>query len=406
MNSELNLKHNGALLTVLLIVFVDILGFTVMIPLLPFYAENLGATPFQIGMLSSIYGFCSLIAGPILGDLSDHFGRRRILLISQIGSCVGFIILAFSNALWIVFLSRIIDGVTAGNLTVAQAYISDVTKPQQRTRAMGLIGASFGLGFIVGPALSGLLSHFGHTAPIWASAFLSFLSIIGTYLFLKEVNTKTHGYSGLSGPIDHVKKLITLFKTPALKNCFILFFIFSFSFSLYMSGLPMYCERILMWKGKNFTVREVGILFSYIGLVALSIQILGLNHMVRKFGEVKVMLIGFSSTCIAFLTISNTFVLSFFLIGITLNTFGNAILRPAISGMLSQYAGPKQQGLVFGLNQTLMSIAQIICPLISGLLIEKNWIFFWCLLISVTSLIGVVFGKLTAKKILEHQASL
>lgn len=407
-DSELNLKQNGALLTVLLIVFVDILGFTIMIPLLPFYAEHLGATPFQIGMLSSIYGLCSLVSGPVLGDLSDRFGRKRILLLSQIGSCFGFIILAFSNVLWIVFLSRFIDGVTAGNLTVAQAYISDVTKPQQRTRAMGLIGASFGLGFIIGPALSGLLSNFGHIAPIWASAFLSFLSIIGTIIFLKETSIKNNESESesLCSPIDHVRKLVLLFKTPALKNCFILFFIFSFSFSLYMSGLPMYCERILMWKGKNFTVREVGILLSYIGLIALSIQVLGLNSMVRKIGEVKVMLIGFSATCIAFLTIGNAFVLPLFLVGITINTFGNAILRPAISGMLSQAASPKQQGLVFGLNQTLMSIAQIICPLISGFLIEKNWIFYWCILISVTSLFGIVFGKITSKNILSFQASM
>jgi MFS family permease len=173
-----------------------------------------------------------------------------------------------------------------------------------------------------------------------------------------------------------------------------------------MSGLPLYCERILRWKGKYFTVIEVGILFSYIGLVALSIQILGLNHMVKKLGEMKVMLIGFSATCIAFLSLSNTFYLPFFLLAITVNTFGNAILRPAISGMLSQYASPKQQGLVFGLNQTLMSIAQIICPLISGFFIEKNWLLYWCLLISFTSFLGVIFGKLTSKKILAHQASL
>ena len=398
----MNVKNNGALLTVLLIVFVDILGFTIMIPLLPFYAESLGASPFVVGMLSSIYGLCSLISGPILGDLSDRYGRRVVLLLSQIGSCIGFVILAVSNTLWVVFLSRFIDGVTAGNLTVAQAYISDVTKPQDRTRAMGLIGASFGLGFILGPAISGLLVHYGHAAPIWASAFLSFISIIGTYVFLKDVAVTSNEHQKSTGAIAQLKKSFSLFNSPVLKECFIVFFIFSVSFALYMSGLAMYCERALMWKGKPFSAREVGLLLSYVGVVALSVQLLGMDYLVRKFGEVNLMLIGFSSTALAFLVMGLSPILSIFLIGITINSFGNAILRPAISGMLSQNASPSQQGLVFGLNQTLMSIAQIICPLISGYLIEKNWTFFWCLLISLISLLGLFVGKLTSNKIV-HQ---
>jgi MFS family permease len=405
-----NVFHNGELLTVLLIIFVDIMGFTIMIPLLPFFAESLGATPFQIGMLSSVYGLCSLIAGPFLGDLSDRYGRRKILLLSQLGSCLGFIILAFSNTLWPIFLSRIIDGITAGNMTVAQAYISDVTPPQHRTRAMSLIGASFGLGFILGPALSGLLSHFGHAAPIWASAFLSFLSVVGTYVFLKDAKSKSVMLINTRGPIAYMKKLIQLFHNQELKNCFILFFIFSSSFSLYFTGLAMFCGRTLKWNGAFFTVKEVSILLAYIGLIALFIQTIGMNHLIRKFGEVKIMIIGFTSTFLAFLIIgsfsfSHSF-LPIFLMGITINTFGNAILRPAISGMLSQIASPIQQGLVFGLNQTLMSIAQIVCPLISGFLIQKNLNFFWCLLISMISLLGLGFGVFSSKNQLLKQGTL
>lgn len=399
MNLRSMKKENGALLTVLLIVFVDILGFTIMIPLLPFYAESLGATPFMVGMLSSIYGLCSLVAGPILGDLSDRYGRRIVLLLSQIGTCIGFIILALSNTLWVVFLSRFIDGVTSGNLTVAQAYISDVTAPKDRTRAMGMIGASFGLGFILGPAISGILVHFGHAAPIWASAFLSFLSIIGTILFLKDVRVRAPGEIHKSGALAQFKKSLSLFHSPVLKDCFILFFIFSVSFALYMSGLAMYCERTLQWNGHYFTAKEVGLLLSYVGIVALSIQIFMMNYLVQKFGEVKIMFIGFCSTALAILIMGSSSILPLFLFGITINSFGNAILRPSISGMLSQSASPHEQGLVFGLNQTLMSTAQIICPLISGFLIGKNWTFLWCLLISSISLIGVIVGKITAKKI-------
>jgi DHA1 family tetracycline resistance protein-like MFS transporter len=395
----MNFKNNGALLTVLLIVFVDILGFTIMIPLLPFYAESLGATPFVVGMLSSIYGMCSLVAGPVLGDLSDRYGRRIVLLLSQIGTCIGFIILALSKTLWVVFLSRIIDGITAGNMTVAQAYISDVTEPKNRTRAMGLIGASFGLGFILGPAISGLLVGFGKAAPIWASAALSFLSIMGTTFFLKDAKVPGQDVNKTGGAIAQFKKSFTLLNTPVLKECFIVFFIFSISFALYMSGLALYSERALMWNGHAFSAKEVGLLLSYAGIISLCIQIFAMGFLVQKFGEVKIMLIGFASTAVALLVMGFAPLLAIFLIGITINTFGNAILRPAISGMLSKNASPAHQGLVFGLNQTLMSIAQIICPLISGFLIGKGLTLVWCLLIAAISLLGFIVGLFTPKQI-------
>ncbi len=394
----MNLKKNGALLTVLLIVFIDILGFTIMIPLLPFYAESLGASPFVVGMISSIYGLCSLIAGPILGDLSDRYGRRIVLLSSQIGTCLGFVILALSNSLWIVFLSRIIDGITAGNITVAQAYISDVTEPQHRTRAMGLIGASFGLGFILGPAISGILVHFGHAAPIWASAGLSLLSIIGTAVFLKDVKKIEANSKTKPGAIEQVKKYFHLLNTPVLKECFTLFFIFSVCFSLYMSGLALYSERVLTWQGHAFSAKEVGLLLSYVGIVALFIQLLLMGYLVKKIGEYNIMLIGFFSTALALTVMGFAPILAIFLMGITINTFGNAILRPAISGMLSKNANPAYQGLVFGLNQTLMSVAQIICPLVSGWLIEKHWTFSWCLLIAAISLLGLIIGYFSSHK--------
>ena len=147
------------LLSIFLIVLVDILGLTIILPLLPFYAESLGATPRIVGLLVSVYAICQLIAGPPLGHLSDRVGRRPVLLVSQMGTCIGFLILAYAHTLWVVFLARIIDGLTAGNLTVAQAYIADVTEPENRTKSFGIIGIAFGLGFLVGPGISGFLAQ-------------------------------------------------------------------------------------------------------------------------------------------------------------------------------------------------------------------------------------------------------
>src|ERR1051325_5174498 len=172
------------LLSIFLIVLVDVMGLTIILPLLPFYAESLGASASVVGMLVSTYALCQLIAGPPLGQLSDHVGRRSVLLVSQIGTFIGFLMLAFARTLWLVFLARIIDGLTAGNLTVAQAYISDVTDPDNRTKSFGIIGIAFGLGFLVGPGVSGFLAQFDNTYPIFAAAGLSFTSIVCTYFLL------------------------------------------------------------------------------------------------------------------------------------------------------------------------------------------------------------------------------
>src|SRR6058998_1063639 len=176
------------LFPIFLIVLVDVLGLTIIIPVLPFYAESFGATPAVVGLIVATYAFCQLIAGPPLGRLSDRVGRRPVLLVSQMGTFAGFLILAFSRALWMVFLARIIDGLTAGNLTVAQAYISDVTEPENRAKSFGIIGIAFGLGFLVGPAASGYLAQFSHTYPILAAAGLSFTSIMATYFLLPAVS--------------------------------------------------------------------------------------------------------------------------------------------------------------------------------------------------------------------------
>src|ERR1051326_8728873 len=186
------MKKSSPLFSIFLIVLVDVMGLTIILPLLPFYAESLGATPAVVGLIVSTYAICQLVAGPPLGRLSDRVGRRPVLLVSQMGTFVGFLILASARVLWMVFLARIIDGLTAGNLTVAQAYISDVTTPEQRTKSFGIIGIAFGLGFLVGPGVSGFLAQYGATYPIFAAAALSFTSIMCTYFLLPPAQPHPH----------------------------------------------------------------------------------------------------------------------------------------------------------------------------------------------------------------------
>src|SRR6266446_10496383 len=158
-----------------------------MIPLLPFYAEKLGASPTEVGWLIGIYAACQLFSGPLLGRMSDHMGRKPLLLVSQAGTFVGFLITAYAPSLLILFLARVIDGATAGNLSLAQAYISDVTEPKDRAKSFGIIGIAFGMGFLIGPAISGYLAQFDYRDPIFAAAALSATSILATSFLLPSV---------------------------------------------------------------------------------------------------------------------------------------------------------------------------------------------------------------------------
>src|SRR4029450_1144952 len=220
------------LLSIFLIVPVDVLGLTIILPLLPFYAEGMGASPRVVGLLVSAYAICQLLAGPPLGHLSDRIGRRPVLLVSQIGTFIGFLILAYAHSLWVVFLARIIDGLTAGNLTVAQAYISDVTEPQNRAKAFGLIGVAFSLGFLVGPALAGFLAQYDNRYPILAAAALSLTSIMCTYFLLPTapIHPKPAGEKS-----RRWRAFVDAFKDGHLAPLLWQFFAFAFAFALFIS---------------------------------------------------------------------------------------------------------------------------------------------------------------------------
>ena len=173
--------RNNRLAIIFVIVFVDLLGFSLILPLLPYYAQTFGADAFVTGLLVASYAVAQLIGAPLLGRLSDRVGRRPVLFISIFGTFVGFLLLGFAGALWMLFVSRVVDGLTGGNLSVAQAYISDVTDQKNRAKALGLIGAAFGLGFIIGPAVGGALSVYGYAVPAFAAAALSAINLIAVF---------------------------------------------------------------------------------------------------------------------------------------------------------------------------------------------------------------------------------
>src|SRR5712692_11601710 len=243
-----------------------------MIPLLPFYAEKLGATPSQVGLLIGVYAACQLFSGPLLGRLSDRMGRKPLLVVSQIGTLIGFLIMAVAPSLWVVFLARVIDGATAGNLSLAQAYISDITRPEDRAKSFGIIGIAFGMGFLIGPAISGFLAKFDYRDPIFAAAALSATSILATSVLLPSVRPggKTPADTGPGGKRRSLLEwgeYTRYFQQPNLAALLWQFFTFVFSFALFTSGFALFAERRLTWQGNPFGPEQVGYAWAYAGFL-------------------------------------------------------------------------------------------------------------------------------------------
>ncbi len=396
------------LLPIFLIVLVDVLGLTMVIPLLAIYAESFGASALTAALLMPTYAVCQLVAGPILGKLSDHHGRKPILLISQVGTLVGFVIMAEATSLWLVFFARALDGLTAGNLTVAQAYISDHTPPEKRARAFGLIGIAFGLGFMVGPAISGLLSQYDYSAPFYAAAGLSALSIFGT-AFLLPHDAPTALRSTEAGPGGARLGLLqwgqyrTYLERPVLRGLLLQFFVYMFSFSLFTGGFALYAERHLVWGGallfdanglpagwspSFFTPREIGLTFAGAGLVGALIQGGIFGRMVARFGEATVAAAGFVSLAVGYLLLGASTLITVLAISTVVSAIGTSVIRPALTSLVTRLAERHEQGLVLGFTQSLSSLAAITAPPVAGFLIEHDHGRAWAWLACATAVLG------------------
>jgi MFS family permease len=378
------------LLPIALTVFVDVLGLTLMLPLLPFYAEHFNATPVVVGTLIASYAVCQLISGPMLGRASDRLGRKPVLLVSQMGTFFSLLVIGSASvlaidpalALGLLFAGRIIDGLTAGNLTIAQAYISDVTKPEDRTKSFAIIGIAFGSGFLVGPAISGFLAHrYGFGAPAFGAAALSFTSIIFTATLLPSI--KPVNLPVRRGLVATLTRFLSL---PAPRRRLLEFFAFTLSFSSLIGGLAMFLERRF-----HYNVEKTGWVYAYSGLIGgLSQGAIG--RLAKKLGEARLSMIGFATMAIGYLFLGFAYQLPVLLAMVTVAGFGVAVTRPALTTLITKSVGPDEQGAALGASQSLTSIAQILAAPAVGFLIQKDQLVLYGLTAGSFALIGVILS--------------
>jgi len=361
----------SALAIIFLIVFTDFLGFGIIIPLLPFYVPNYRENALKVTFLFAIYSICQFIAAPILGALSDRFGRKPVLAISQVGSSIGYILLGVatyvqnpSTKLLVVYLSRIIDGLSGGNVSTAQAYISDVTTAENRAKGMGLLGAAFGIGFSAGPAIGGILGHYNQSWPAYAAAAFSGVAAILSIVKLPE--SQVHKPADVEAWL-HPRQFLPVFRRPALVQLLFISFITMAAFVMMECTIGIYLNE---HPGFKYSPAQIGWFFAYIGLIIIIVQGGLIGRLTKKVGEWPLAIIGPLLVALGMAWfIGTAWRPALLLLGLagTVNAIGRSLQGPTLSALISHYSNPREQGVTFGLYQGLSSLARVFGPIIAGL---------------------------------------
>ena len=347
----------------ILIVFIDLLGFGIIIPMLPFYAEHFGASPGIVTLLMATYSLMQFVAAPFIGSMSDRYGRRRVILISLVGTCVAYVFMAYASSLVMLFAARALAGLFAGNIAAAQAYIADITTPENRARGMGFFGAAFGLGFIFGPMIGGILSGSAsgsinfHAAPLFAASLSSIAAFLVVVL-LKEsrkVGSVNSGSRGWFAPI------YLAVRRADMKRLIYLFLLVMFVFAGLEATIALWAERQFLWGP-----REVGYLFAYVGVIAAVVQGGIIGPATRRWGEMRVIILGLCGLVAGFALMPVASGMSLLLVATALLAGGFGLCNPALNSLISRRASSDSQGAVLGVAQSGASLARILGPAFAG----------------------------------------
>lgn len=349
-----------ALWALLAVVFINMVGFGVVVPLLPFFARSMDALEWQITLLFSAYSLGQFFAEPFWGRLSDRIGRKRVLMVTVATNVVGYVALAFAPNVWVAIVIRLFTGLGAGNISTVQGYIADVTPPHERAGRMGLVGAAFGIGFIVGPALGGLLSHpsdgrLGYQLPLFVAAALAAISATGVQLFVKE--SRVHA----PPPPSPWRSVGDARAHPVISRVLLVSLIYMGGFSGMESSFALWAENRFDWGA-----REVGLCFMVVGIVSAASQALITGRLARRFGEARVLAFGVLAFG-ASLVVQTVLPVSWLVpVVMAIGALGMSLAMPNISAMISHSSPAGRQGSMLGLNMAAGSGARIVGPIVAG----------------------------------------
>src|SRR5882724_10093538 len=340
-------------------VLIDLIGFGIVMPILPFYAKHFGAGGLAYGAVLGIYSFMQFVATALLGKLSDRIGRRPVLLTTMLINALGYTLFAFAGSYWVLFLSRVVSGFAGGNISAAQAYMADITTPAERSRGMGIIGAAFGLGFVIGPAVGGLSAHYlGPSAPGLVAAGLSLVNFVSAYFVLPESLKAEHRTERELWDFSHIGDAI---QHPRLAPLMLAWLLAPFAFSGYTVAIPL-------WAGVTFGWREqeLGWFFTVIGATAAVVQGYAFGKLARRVGDRLLLIAGGFGMALAIAVIPALHSSAALYAWTAVLAFSNSIFGPAATGLVSVFADPTEQGTVLGAAQALAALGRLLGPLTLG----------------------------------------
>ena len=355
-------RLRSPLLVLFLTVFIDMVGFGIVIPVLPLYAERFQASPMAIGWLTGIYSGMQIIFTPILGKLSDRFGRRPVLMLSLAGTAIGFALMGLADSLVLLFVARIFAGITGGNISIPQAYIADVTTPETRSKWMGMIGAAFGLGFTFGPMIGGIMSRISYSAPFYFAAGLAAVNVVLLYFILpeslpKENRAKPHEDASLVEVFRHGTGW--LFGIVVATYFFLII-----GFTIMTAFFALFTSRRF-----GYDAHANGYLFGFIGIVTVIVQGGLIGRLVAMFGETALARTGLLITAGSLALLPLCHNLTWLLVACVGLSLGSGCASPPLNGLASQLVDRSWQGRALGVLQSAGSTARLIGPLIGGWLL-------------------------------------